>query len=46
MGSCARPQGWIGEKIVFSGQMTMIGIDCDWRMTWTKEDANPIFLHQ
>jgi hypothetical protein len=20
--------------------MTMIGIDCEWRMTWTKEDAN------
>lgn len=28
--------GWWGEKIVFSGLMTMIGIDTDWRMTWTK----------
>jgi hypothetical protein len=29
-------QGWIGERIVFSGFMTMIGINCEWRMTWTK----------
>ena len=34
------PHGWIGEKIVFTGRMMMIGIDCEWRMTWTKEDAN------
>lgn len=31
------PQGWVGNRIVFSGLMTMIGIDCEWRMTWTKE---------
>ena len=31
------PQGWIEDRIVFSGLMTMIGIDCEWRMTWTKE---------
>ena len=30
------PQGWIGEQIVFSGLVTMIGITCEWRMTWTK----------
>jgi hypothetical protein len=30
------PQGWIGERIVFFGSMTMIGINCEWRMTWTK----------
>jgi hypothetical protein len=29
-------QGWVGEQIVFSGLMTMIGINCEWRMTWTK----------
>jgi hypothetical protein len=34
------PHGWIGKKITFSGQMTMIGIDTQWRMTWTKEDNN------
>ena len=30
------PEGWTGDKISFSGLMTMIGITCDWRMTWTK----------
>lgn len=30
-------QGWIENRIVFSGMMTMIGIDCEWRMTWTKK---------
>jgi hypothetical protein len=30
------PQGWTGSQIVFTGLMTMIGIDCEWRMTWTK----------
>jgi hypothetical protein len=30
-------EGWISEKIVFSGWMTMLGIDCEWRMTWTKQ---------
>lgn len=28
--------GWTGNRIVFSGLMTMIGINCEWRMTWTK----------
>ena len=28
--------GWAGRRIFFSGLMTMIGIDCEWRMTWTK----------
>lgn len=30
------PDGWRGDKIVFTGLMTMIGINCEWRMTWTK----------
>ena len=30
------PQGWVGNQIVFHGLMTMIGIECEWRMTWTK----------
>lgn len=30
------PEGWIGDRIVFTGLMTMIGIDCEWRMTWTR----------
>lgn len=29
-------EGWIDDRIVFSGTMTMIGIDCEWRMSWTK----------
>ena len=32
--------GWRGNTIAFSGQMTMIGIHCEWRMTWTHEGAN------
>ena len=32
--------GWVGEQIVFSGLMTMIGINCEWRMTWTREGAD------
>ena len=30
-------EGWADGRIVFSGAMTMLGIDCDWRMTWTKQ---------
>jgi hypothetical protein len=29
-------QGWVGDQIVFTGVMTMVGVNCDWRMTWTK----------
>jgi hypothetical protein len=25
--------GWFGNQIVFSGSMTMIGVNCEWRMT-------------
>jgi hypothetical protein len=32
--------GWTGDKIEFSGLMTMIGFDCEWRMTWTREGAD------
>ena len=34
------PEGWIGNQIVFTGQMTMIGFNCEWRMRWTKESAD------
>ena len=30
------PEGWTDNQIVFSGLMTMVGINCEWRMTWTK----------
>ena len=29
--------GWEGDSIVFLGRMLMLGIDCEWRMTWTKK---------
>jgi len=29
--------GWTGNSIVFTGMMTMVGINCEWRMTWVKE---------
>lgn len=28
--------GWSGNEIEFLGLMTMIGIDCEWRMRWTR----------
>jgi hypothetical protein len=31
-----RSPGWDGNRIVFSGLMTMIGLQCSWRLTWTK----------
>jgi hypothetical protein len=34
-----RSPGWIGDRITFTGLMTMIGVECDWRMTWTKESG-------
>jgi hypothetical protein len=41
------PQGWVGERIVFSGLMTMIGINCEWRMTWAKTGCDEFgFLNE
>jgi hypothetical protein len=31
-----RSQGWRGHQMTFVGTMTMIGIDCEWKMTWTR----------
>ena len=31
-----RSPGWVGNRIVFEGYMTMIGVDCQMRQTWTK----------
>jgi hypothetical protein len=37
-------EGWIqtdaGDQIVFTGFMTMIGINADWRMTWTRKGSD------
>jgi hypothetical protein len=32
--------GWTGENIEFSGLMTMIGENCEWRMTWTRNGSD------
>ena len=37
-------EGWRGNQIVFSGQMTMVGINCDWRMTWTRQSSDQFFF--
>ena len=29
--------GWTGNQIVFTGPMIMIGVECEWRMTWTSQ---------
>ncbi|HEY7170427.1 MAG TPA: hypothetical protein VH417_06235 [Vicinamibacterales bacterium] len=28
--------GWLDDRIAFSGLMTMIGLEREWRMTWTR----------
>lgn len=35
-GTLRSREGWRDDRLVFSGLMTMIGIDTEWRMTWTK----------
>lgn len=32
--------GWRDDQIVFTGLMTMIGLNCEWRIRWTKENAH------
>jgi len=31
-----RSKGWDGNRIVFTGHMTMIGVDCELRQSWEK----------
>jgi|SRR5215813_4107151 len=35
-----RSQGWNGEELVFEGEMTMIGVNCILRQTWTRNGNN------
>src|SRR5262249_5947170 len=35
--------GWIANRIVFTGLMTMIGVNCEWRMSWTKSSSDDEF---
>ncbi|PWT96859.1 MAG: hypothetical protein C5B51_32535 [Terriglobia bacterium] len=39
-GMLRSPQGWANDRIVFAGLMTMLGIDCQWRMTWTRQSGD------
>jgi hypothetical protein len=29
-------EGWLASEIAFTGLMTMVGVECEWRMTWTR----------
>lgn len=31
-------EGWRDDRIQFSGAMTMIGIQCEWRMSWHQDN--------
>jgi hypothetical protein len=35
-----RSAGWEGDSIAFTGLMTMIGINTEWRMTWTRQSPD------
>jgi hypothetical protein len=35
-----RSPGWVGDQIAFSGLMTMIGLNREWRITWTKASVD------
>ena len=43
-GMLRSPEGWSGNQIIFSGLMTMIGLNCEWRITWTKENTDRFFF--
>jgi len=32
-----RSAGWTSDQIVFTGTMTIVGVTCDWRMTWSRQ---------
>ncbi len=33
-------EGWVGDTLAFTGLMTMIGINCEWRMTWNRQSGD------
>jgi hypothetical protein len=37
-------EGWTGNEIAFTGLMTMLGFNCEWRMTYTKESPDRFFF--
>jgi hypothetical protein len=32
-----RSPGWQDGRITFTGTMTMLGVTCEWRMTWSRQ---------
>ncbi len=42
-----RAPGWSGDSIAFVGTMTMLGVTCEWRMTWTRRGASAfVFVNE
>ena len=37
-------EGWVGDRIAFTGLMTMIGIDCEWRLTLSRRGSDEFDL--
>jgi hypothetical protein len=35
-----RSPGWKGDQITFTGTMTMVGVTCEWRMTWSRHGSD------
>jgi hypothetical protein len=35
-----RSTGWSGDQIAFTGTMTMVGVTCEWRMTWSRRGSD------
>jgi hypothetical protein len=34
------PDGWQGDEIAFMGTMTMLGVNCNWRIRWKRDGPN------
>ena len=32
-----RSAGWVDHRIEFTGIMTIVGVTCEWRMTWSRQ---------
>jgi hypothetical protein len=42
-----RSLGWQDTSLIFTGHMTMIGVDCEWRLTLTKRSVDEFhFLNE
>jgi hypothetical protein len=37
-------EGWVGDRVVFTGLMTMIGINCQWRLTLIRRGPHDFSL--